>query len=489
MDEKDRRIKKLEEENACLKAAVARQEALIQDLTETLAAMTGRVKELEDRLSKDSHNSSLPPSSDRFSRGLRTRSLRERSGKKPGGQEGHQGQSLPLVQTPDEIAVHVLSHCPDCQQDLEQSPVLSVERRQVCEVPVPRVLVTEHQAERKYCPICRQVQVAAFPASVRATVQYGPGIQALAVYVNQYHLLPLERTTQLLGDLFGISVSTASLLSWVQQAAATLQSVDEEIKAALRSEVVKHKDETGAFAMGKNGKQHWFHVTSPPRFTHYHFHHSRGRAALLEDAIMAADTSIYVHDCHSPYFTFEQAGHALCGVHLLRDLTAILEHTQQPWAAQMIFLLKTYKAITEQARASGMDHLPADCLRLMRACYIGVLRQGQKAHPALDVGSKPKRGRAKRSQASLLVARLHKYRNEVLRFTTDLRVPFDNNLAERDLRMIKLQQKISGTFRSEAGAIAFARVRSYLSTLRKQGLDLFSGLRLTLAGHPLLPAF
>jgi transposase len=488
MDEQER-ITQLEQENAQLKAEVARQQAVIQELTNALEVMSQRVKNLENRLSKDSHNSSFPPSSDRFSRVRRTRSLRERSGKQPGGQEGHQGQSLQLVQTPDCVQVHVLSHCPSCQQDLEQSPVVSVERRQVREVPVPRVVVTEHQAERKYCSTCQRLQVATFPEEVRATVQYGPGIQALAVYVNQYHLVPLSRTTELLGDLLGISVSTASLLSWVQQAAGTLKPVDEQIKAALKAEVVKHKDETGAFALGNNGKQHWFHVTCTSRFTHYHFHRSRGRAALLDDGIMPDDPGIYVHDCHSPYFTFEQAHHALCGVHLLRDLTYILERTGQPWAAQMIWLLKTYKAITEEARASGMDHLPEDGVRLMRACYIGILRQGQKAHPPSERGPKPKRGRAKRSEASLLVARLHKYRHEVLRFITDLRVPFDNNLAERDVRMIKLQQKISGTFRSQEGASAFACLRGYLSTLRKQGLDLLSGLRLTLSGHPLLPAF
>jgi transposase/uncharacterized coiled-coil protein SlyX len=468
---------------------IAQYQTTIAKLEEQMQEASKRIKHLEDRLSKDSHNSSLPPSSDRFSRPRRTRSLRERSGKQAGGQPGHEGQSLPLVQTPDSIQVHALTHCPSCQQDLEQRPVLSVERRQVREVPVPRVVVTEHQAERKYCPRCGRVQVAAFPEGVSATVQYGPGVQALAVYVNQYHLVPLERTTELLGDLLGIEVCTASLLQWVRAAARTLQPVEEQIKAALKGEAVKHKDETGAFAKGKNGKQHWFHVTSTPRFTHYHFHRSRGRAALLDDGIMPGDSSIYVHDCYSPYFTFEQALHALCGVHVLRNLIYIYERTQQPWAEQMIWFLKGAKAITEQARAQGLSQLPAEGVRLMRACYIGILRAGQRAHPPTEVGPKPKRGRPKRSEASLLVARLHTYRNEVLRFVSDLRVPFDNNLAERDLRMIKLQQKISGTFRSEEGAIAFARVRGYLSTLRKQGLDLFEGLRQTFSGHPLLPAF
>jgi len=367
--------------------------------------------------------------------------------------------------------------------------VVSVERRQVREVPVPQVLVTEHQAQRKYCPRCQRLQVAAFPESVKATVQYGPRIQALAVYVNQFHLVPLERTSHLLHDLLGISVNTASVVSWVQAAAKTLLPVDEQIKAALRAEPVKHKDETGVFALGQNGKQHWFHVTSSRRFTHYHFHPSRGRAAILEDGIMSEDGSIYVHDCYGPYFTFEQAQHAVCGVHLLRDLIGVGERTGQVWVQQMIFLLKTFKLITDEARQAGLRQLPEDCVRLMRACYIGVLRQGQQAHPPTALGPKPKRGRAKRSEASLLVARLFKYRNEVLRFTTDLRVPFDNNLAERDVRMVKLQQKISGTFRSPEGARAFARVRGYLSTLRKQGLDLFEGLRLTCFGHPLLPAF
>lgn len=470
-------------------ATISEQGDMITQLQEQLAATNQLVNDLHHRLSKDSHNSSLPPSSDRFSRPRRTHNLRERSGKKPGGQEGHEGKSLPLVQTPDSIQVHELSHCPDCQQDLTQIPVVSVERRQVREVPVPQMVVTEHQAVRKYCPRCQRLQVAAFPETVRAAVQYGPSVQALGVYLNQYHLVPLSRTTQLLRDLLGIEVSTGSIVGWVQAASKTLLPVDEQIKAALKKEVVKHKDETGAFALGKNGKQHWFHVTGTARFTHYHFHRSRGRAALLEDGIMTDETGIYVHDGYGPYFTFEQVQHALCGVHLLRDLIAISERTGDAWAQQMIWVLKIFKAITEEARAAGLPQLPEEVVRLMRACYIGVLRMGQKAHPPTERGPKPKRGRAKRSPASLLVARLHTYRHEVLRFVSDLRVPFDNNLAERDLRMIKLQQKISGTFRSEEGGVAFARLRGYLSTLRKQGLDLFEGLRQTFSGHPLLPAF
>lgn len=470
-------------------ATISEQGSTITQLQEQLATMSQVVKDLQHRLSQDSHNSSLPPSSDRFGRPPRTHSLRERSGKKPGGQAGHQGKSLPLVSTPDSIQVHALSCCPDCQHDLTQMPVVSVERRQVREVPVPQVVVTEHQAQRKYCPRCQRLQVASFPQGVSAPVQYGPTVQALSVYLNQYHLVPMERTTEVLRDLLGIEVSTGSIVAWVQAAAKTLAPVDEQIKTALKKEVVKHKDETGAFALGKNGKQHWFHVTSTQRFTHYHFHRSRGRAALLEDGIMTDDPSIYVHDCYGPYFTFEQAEHALCGVHLLREVIAIYERTAEAWAEQMIWVLKIFKAITEEARAAGMSQLPEDVVRLMRACYIGVLRLGQKAHPSTEVGPKPKRGRPKRAPASLLVARLHTYRHEVLRFVSDLRVPFDNNLAERDLRMIKLQQKISGTFRSEEGAIAFACVRGYLSTLRKQGLDLFSGLCHTLSGHPILPAF
>jgi transposase len=324
---------------------------------------------------------------------------------------------------------------------------------------------------------------------VKARVQHGEHVQALAVYVNQYHLVPLERTRMLLCDLLRVNVSTGSIVRWGEQAAQTLRAVEAQIKQALKNAPVKHKDETGAFALGENGKQHWFHVTCTRSWTHYSFHRARGREAVLAEGIMDGDTGIYVHDCQKTYFTFEKSRHALCGVHLLRELVFVHERTRQPWAQAMIWCLQEFRRIAQEARLAGKSEVDVDLRRQMRFLYVSLVRAGLRANPPPPLLPKPKRGRPKQSEARLLLLRLQKYRDAILLFLSDLRVPFDNNLAERDLRMIKLQQKISGCFRSEEGAIAFARLRGYLSTLRKQRLDLFEGIRQTMSGSPLLPSF
>lgn len=471
----EERIKQLEQENKELREALAQRDALIEQLL-------ARVQALEERQNQDSHNSSLPPSSDRFVR--QPKSLRKKSGKSPGGQAGHAGLSLSFSSPPDEVIVQSVERCQHCQADLHGIAGRDGEHRQVIDIPTPRVLVREYRVEQKQCPNCQQISVAAFPAEVRAPIQYGSNIGAIAVYLVQQHLLPLARTCEVLQDLLGVSMSEATLCSLIERCAQNLVGVETQIKEALVQSEVIHQDETGLYV---KGRRHWMHVTSTPTLTHYLVHASRGQKALEAIGILARFLGTSVHDAWGSYFLYA-CQHAACLVHLLRELTFLSEEQGLWWAAKLKALLLDMKEATVQARSIGKRWLHPLEVADWQARFLALLDEGDLAHPHATAPP-GHRGRVKQSRARNLLDRLRKHRASVWAFLEDLRVPFDNNLAERDLRMVKVQQKVSGCFRSADGAQAFARIRGYLSTLRKQGLPLLSALQATLQGQPLLPAF
>ncbi len=482
----DEELQALRKEKAVWQAERAELQEKLAEVTKALLEMSERVKELEEHQSKDSHNSHLPPSSDRFSRQKKPRSLRKQSGKKPGGQSGHQGHALELWETADEIVQHPLTVCQHCSHDLSRVEPLSMECRQVLDLPPPRVQVREHQAERKRCPGCGQISVAKFPEAVSARVQYGTHVGAVAVYLVQQHLLPYKRTSEILSDLLGAHLCPATIQTLVERCAAQLHHVEKQIKVALRQAAVIHQDESGLYVASKRT---WMHVTSTPRLTHYQVHPKRGTAALDANGILPGYQGTSVHDGWAAYEGYG-CQHALCNVHLLRDLIFVEETTQQPWAKQMQAVLLDLKALTDEARAAGQTRLPSEVIAQATTRYRQVRQDGERANPPPEAeAGQPKRGRRKQSAARNLLDRLTKHEDAVLAFLIDLRVPFDNSQAERDIRMVKVQQKISGCFRSWDGALAFCRIRGYLSTLRKQGLPLLSALQQTLTGHPLLPAF
>ena len=468
----------LREENALLKEQVKVLQASIQDLK-------AQVQHLQERQAKDSHNSHLPPSSDRFARQKKTRSQRKRSGKKPGGQAGHDGHHLALSATPDEIIMHRVETCSHCQADLREMGVARLERRQVVDVPPTRLHITEHRAERKCCPHCLTETRAAFPTMVSAPVQYGTGVGALAVYLLIHHLLSFKRAAEILTDLVGARMSEGTLRQLISRGAAILRPVERQIKLGLRQAPVIHQDESGLYV---GGQRVWMHVTATRTLTHYQVHLKRGCAALDANGILPGYQGISVHDGWAAYEGYGCA-HALCNVHLLRDLIFVEETTQQPWAKAMQRLLLALKRVTEQAKARGQTQLPAALRDKAVRRYRQVLQMGEQANPPPAVEQQPpRRGRRKQSAARNLLDRMSKHEEAVLAFVLDLRVPFDNSLAERDIRMLKVQQKISGCFRSWQGALDFCRLRGYLSTLRKQGLPLLAALQQLLTGHPLLPA-
>jgi transposase len=461
---------------------LCQQALLMQQMQEQIAALTQQVKDLQDQLVKDSHNSSLPPSSDRFVR--QPKSLRPKSEKKAGGQEGHPGTTLRFAEVPDEVIEHRVSVCSSCQHDLREVPACVTLRRQVVDMPVPRLLVQEHRAEHKQCPHCQHFTLASFPPGVTAPIQYGPRVGAAAVYLTQQQLLPLERTCEVLSDLLGVQMSEATVGELIKRTAAALAPVEQQIKEALSEAAVIHQDETG---ISVAGKRYWEHVTSTTTLTHYQVHQSRGQDALNAIGILPVFTGISIHDAWASYFLYD-CEHALCLVHLLRELVFQAEEQGASWASELIDLLLSMKQATQEAREQGKHWL--DPLEVLdwEIAFLRLLDEGDQITPRAMAPPGTK-GRIKQSAARNLLDRLRKHQKAVFCFLEDLRVEFDNNLAERDLRMLKVQQKVSGCFRSLAGAHAFSRIRGYLSTLRKQGLPLLSALQATLSGHPLLPSF
>lgn len=475
-------VMQLRAENQRLQEQIEQRDNQLVQREEVIAQLLQRVQALEEQLSKDSHNSHLPPSSDRFVR--QPKSLRKKSGKKPGGQHGHRGQSLQFSASPDEVIVETVEYCQHCQADLHEVAPSALERRQVVDLPSPHVVVREYQSEHKHCPHCQQISVAPFPQEVRAPVQYGTTIAAIAVYLLQQHLLPFARVCEILHDLLGIAMSEGTLQSLIERCHQNLGEVEEQIKGALRAAPVIHQDETGLYVAGK---RHWMHVTSTPRLTHYQVHAHRGREALQTIGILPGFAGISVHDGFGSYFSYP-CQHAICNVHLLRELTFLAEEQGWWWAAKLKGLLLDMKEASEQAREQGKIWLHPLEVSDWEARFLDLLAEGDRAHPRVR-GQPGQRGRCKQSAGRNLVDRLYKHQQAALAFLEDLRVPFDNNQAERDLRMVKVQQKISGCFRSWNGAQACARIRGYLSTLRKQALPLLSALQDTLLGHPVLPSF
>lgn len=473
-----------EERLAAAEAHIADLAAVIVQQQKQIAQQHAYIRELEGRLAKDSHNSSKPPASDGLRR--KTKSLRKPSGKKPGGQVGHPGETLRLQAAPDVVVEHRSTYCAHCQAPLDAAaPVVLRERRQVHELPVVRLEVTEHQALHVRCPACGQVSVGAFPADAPSRAQYGPRVRAVAVYLVEQQLVPLGRVQQLLADLFGPRLARGTLVGWIQQAARVVEPVEAAIKAALCQAPVLHNDETG---VRRAGRLAWAHVTSTAQLTHYAVHAKRGSDATTAIGILPAYRGVSVHDGWKPYRANTQCRHALCNVHHLRELTFLEETYQQGWATELKNLLRQMKAATDQARAQGASRLPQTARDSFVARYEALLTTGLAANP--PPARRPhQRGRVKQSPARNLLERLLLRQEEVLAFLDDLAIPFDNNQAERDLRMLTVQQKVSGCFRSEPGATAFARLRGYLATLRKQDQPLFVALQMVFSGCPLYPRF
>lgn len=458
--------------------------ALLLAMQAQIDALTARVEELEARLAKDSHNSSKPPSSDGLGREpAQPHSLRERGQRRSGGQPGHPGRTLCQVAQPDELVDHRPVVCHVCGQGLADLPLTTLgERRQVFELPHPRLVVTEHRVGVVVCPACQALNRGAFPQGVSQPAQWGPGLLGLAVYLLQYQLLPLARCRQVLLDLYGQAPSQATLLHAVADCHTTLAPVEAALKQAVGDARVAHFDETGVRVAGR---LEWLHVASTAHLTHLTHHPRRGRAALGDIGLLEHFGGVSVHDAYGSYRDFGTGRHALCNAHLLRELLGRWERDRQTWTQRLSALLRLVLHAKKTAQAAGQTALPPEFLARVTTAYRSLVARGlaQNPRPApTGRGGAPKLGPTRS-----LLERLQRYETEHLRFAFDFAVPFDNNQAERDFRMAKVQQKVSGCFRTSAGADRFCRLRGYLSTLRKQGINLLDALRAALAGSPRWP--
>ena len=474
-------IEELQAENVQLREQNAQLTAENHQLREQVEQLGTRLHELEGRVAKDSHNSSKPPSTDGYAR--KTSSLRQKSGKKAGGQEGHPGSRLHLVETPDEIIVLRPEKCAHCQANLQEIPAESCQRRQLIDLPQILPRVTEYQGHDVRCPCCQQVTRGTFPEELRASIQYGPMLKGIALYLLYGQLLPYARTAELLADVCGCTLSPGTLEALVAEGTDRLVETEEQIKHALRGAEVIGTDETG---IRVQGVLQWLHVARSQTLTHYACHRKRGKTATDEIGILPQFHGTMVHDGYSSYPQYTQCEHALCNAHHLRDLRFLHEQEQQQWAGKLKDHLLLCHTTVEQARATGATCLPPAVLDDLIATYHLLILAGLAAQPP-PLPMPKHRGRVKHSKATNLLDRLKRDAQCVLLFMTDFRVPFTNNGSEQDLRMVKVQQKISGTFRSDAGPLAFCRIRGYFSTMAKQGHRLCLVARQLFAGVPLSP--
>ena len=464
----------LKERNAVLENLVLVQQVRISELE-------GRLADLERRLGRNPRNSSMPPSAEGFGKpSAPNRAQRRAEKRKPGKQPGAEGKHLARVERPDEVIVHGPGSCEGCGADLSvHGTLVDVETRQVFDTPPVRPHVTEHQMERRRCR-CGHEQKAEAPPEATAPACYGPRVRALACYLAVYQHLPYERMAELLSDLFGIEISVGALAKMVTEAGGLLGVFTDVVGDLLADAPSVHFDETGARV---EGSLHWVHVASTSLLTLLDCHKRRGKVAIEAMGIMEKMSGVAIHDGWAPYRTYDVV-HGLCNAHHVRELEAIGTAEHQGWAKEMIDLLYEVHDVIKTAKAAGKDHLSRSTIRRLRRRYDALIEMGRTVNPV--VVEHKRHGVDK--DAHNLLWRLETYADDVLRSSTDFNVSWSNNQAERDIRLVKLQQKISGSWRTLGGARNYCTIRSYISTMKKQDHDVLTGLRQLFIGEVWLPS-
>jgi transposase len=456
----------------------------IESLETELNDAKEEIRNLKALLNQNSQNSSKPPSSDVFCKEkLKVKSRRTSSGKKPGGQKGHPGKTLEMTSNPDYVIVYSPYCCENCGHNLEDTEVKGYERRQEVEIPPSCVIFTEHRCEIKECPNCGGVNCGAFPDYIKYPIQYGTRLLASFLYFRIYQLLPYERICDLVEDSYGIRISPATIKRAEKECFQNLEPFEKTAMEHLLASHSAHCDETGMRVLGTKW---WLHVVSNSLWTYYFPHPKRGREAMNALGFLPKYNGVAVHDGYSSYTKYG-CEHALCNAHLKRELTGIEENFEQQWAKEINELLSEMKKYTDECRELEIPIDP-EKVREFEKIYDAIIQEGIEENPPPDPlkNQVKKRGRPLQTKAKNLLDRFILYKEHILRFLNDLRVPFDNNQAERDIRMMKLQQKISGTFRSIEGAVAFCRIRAYISTVRKNSLNVMDAILAALNGAPLL---
>lgn len=424
---------------------------------------------LVERLNLDSRNSSKPPSQDPN----REKKSKEKKANNQGGQKGHPGKTLEKISNPDETIEHLVKECGECHNNLQLQQAKSYELRQVFEVVIKRHVV-EHKAEVKECAKCETITTGEFPEGITKAVQYGNSVKKLSVYMSQSQLIPYKRVEEFFSAQLNMPLSSGTIYKFNQDAFERLLEFEVSAKKGLLESPLNHADETG---LNIGGKRSWLHSVSNETWTYFYSHNSRGEDAIEEMGVLPFYRGILCHDYYKVYYKYGSA-HALCNSHHLRELERSVEQDNQNWSKLMKALLCEINKKVNTAGGELEESEQKKCQRRYRA----ILSNGKKECP-LNPKIPGKRGRTAQSKSRNLLDRLERHQEDVLRFMKVVIVPFTNNLAERDIRMTKVHQKISGCFRSSQGAKIFCRIRSYLSTARKNSITSAHALTLLFDGE------
>ncbi len=448
-------------------------------LSKTIDELNATIKELREQLNKNSGNSSKPPSTDGFKKA--PKSLREKSGKKRGGQKGHQGTHLSVLSDPDEVKQHMHADCTACPyRDKCAAKACVKETRNVIDAVVEVKITAHEKLCVEVCPLCGKPKTGDFPKDVKANVQYGKNLQALVVAFNTVGAVSVNRIHEILGGVFNIPLSTGTIKNMVTRCAQKIQPALEKIRRKLSESPLVHCDETGT---NVDGKLHWVHNVSNESYTYMTVSKKRGYEGIKSVGILPDYRGIIVHDCWTSYWMFDNVTHSVCCAHLLRELNGIIEnHPEQTWADKFKKLLLRMKKAKDKAIRAGKEILSVFTIEKYKREYDSIIKDAYSENPE-PVHPKKKRGRVKRGKILALIDRLQKYKGAVCLFLEKLGVPFDNNQAERDIRNIKTKTKVCGCFRNETGAREYMNLMSFISTARKNGFDSYHAIEMALSGR------
>ena len=476
-------VRFLMEQNSSLSDQVAELTATVDSMNQTITELNQTIKELKEQLNKNSKNRSKPPSSDGLKKPAvnKNKSLRESSGKMQDAQEGHDGVHLSVISDPDHIENHMHSDCTGCPHRAECLSKACIKETRHEVDAVVTVDVTAHNAiEVRECPLHDGVKTGSFPENIKATVQYGKNLQAMVVAFNTVGAVSINRTHEILSSVFNIPLATGTIKNMVTRCAESLKDTYERIRLKMTMLGLVHCDETGSRV---DGKTCWVHVASDQDYTYLTINQKRGQIGMDAADVLPHARGIIVHDCWGSYWKYQDVTHAICCAHLLRELNGVIEnHPEQTWAVRFKKLLLDMKKVRDKALLSDKDEVSYYHRHKFDMEYDAIIKTAYEENPLPETPAK-KRGRKKKSKVLNLICRLDNYKESVCLFIKNLCVPFDNNQAERDLRMVKVKTKVSGCFRSEEGAQEYLTIMSYIGSARKHGINAFTAIREALNGN------
>ena len=461
------------------------KEELIQ-IIETLilkqSHLEEEIKKLSAQLSLNSSNSSMPPSTDGFKKKARNNSLREKSGKKSGGQHNHKGHTLRSVDHPDHIIDIIDDVCNHCTANLENTAPISVNTRQVFDIPLPKLEVTEYRTHNKICPHCNAKNNPKFPDTVVGSVSYGTNIQSFITYLNIQNHIPYNRITEFVKDFFQCNISEGTVYNILNRAYNLLEDVEITIKNRLINSPQVHVDETGYYV---ENLRKWMFTYSNENYTYYDFHEKRGKLAIDATDFIPKFSGVLTHDCWQSYDKYENCSHSLCNAHFLRELNGIMENTDFNFPQIIKNTLLEMKALIDTRNPISKEIKEHLISRYNSELSNGFEEELKENPPSIIKTGK--RGKRKQSKAKNLLLRLNRIPEVLGFFIMPEIIPFDNNLAERDIRMVKVKQKVSGLHRSNQGAKQFCRIRGYISTISKNDLNIWDAIKSVFVGKPIMP--